>query len=547
MNMNQFPMQGIRNFSMFNYSYVHSVLQSLSCLECSKQFISLLSNNLMLNFVNLPMTKAFYNCLNTLMSGFEANSSEIIDAFNNSYKNNALFINSKNVLSNDPYHFLHYSLEFLHIENNKPLNPNFNVQILFNQNLFNQQNDDYMYCLFSGFFQQTQNSFISNYFLNIEKYTYKCMNCGVYYNYGIKKIFRINLDFVRYCRDLSFPLRRGAKIKLDECFLCYCGGNNTQCKNCGNQTNVFKYTKLCCSARVLMIFFQRSQHCFYGDVEILDQFNIGNFYSKSRTLGLNYNSNYSLKACISYCNTGKYFADCYVKNNNMFNGCWYRFMDNQVKYINNPIQEINKYEPQLLIYELNDSYYQQNTFVNNMNNINNMNIMNNWNNLNLFLMNIQNLMNNANFANFKNLLVFNKTEQSFEDAQKQNENIMMYLNKNNPGYLINDFNKENNPINNQIVNFQLRFSIVPEIGDQTFETNLKISAQVNSGFTLEQAIDNFFKKALKKREAIKKFILEGQELNPKSNQTLASLGIDENTIIKAIKADNFDNLNIVSI
>ena len=537
MNMNQFPMQGIQNFSCFNYSYVHSVLQSLSCLECSKLIINLLSNNMMLNFANLPMTKSFYNCLNTLLSGYEANSSEIIDAFNNCYKNNALFIKSNNVLSNDPYHFLHYSLEFLHIENNRPLNPNFSLPFLFNQNLLNQQNDDYMYFLFLGFFQQTQNSFISQYFLNIEKYTYKCINCGSYYNYGMKKIFRFNLDYIRFYRDLCYPLRKGTRLRLDECFLCYCGGNNTKCKNCGNQINVYKYTKLCCSARVLMIYLERNIHCFYGDVEILSQFNIGNYFSKSRTLGLNYNSNYSLKACISYCNTGKYFADCYINNNNMLMGSWYRFMDNQVKYINNPNLEINKYEPQLLIYELDDSSYQK-TILNNINN---------WNNLNLFMMNIQNLLKNANYATYKNMLEFNKTEQSIEDAQKQNESIMMHLN-NNAVISTTAINVNNNPFNDQYIcfNFQLRFSIVPETGDQTFESNIKIFAQVNSNFTFEQAVDNFFKKALKKREAIKKFLLNGVELDPKSKQTLASLNIDEDTIIKAIKADNFDNLNIIS-
>ena len=545
--MNQFPifpMKGIQNFSGYNFSYIHSVLQALSCLECSKQFINILSNNIMLNFLNLPMTKAFYNCLNTLMCGNEANSSEIIDAFNNSYKSNELFLKSNNVLSNDPYHFLYYSLEFLHIENNKPLNPNYNLQILFNQNLFNQQNDDYMYCLFLGFFQQTQNSFISQYFLNIERYTYKCLNCGVYYNYGMKKIFRLNIDFIRYYRDLSFPLRKGSRLKLDECFLCYIGGNNTTCKNCGNQISVFKYTKLCCSARVLMIYFERKQHCFIGDVEILNQFNIGNFYSKSRTLGLNYNSNYILKSCISYCNTGKYFADCYVQNNNMLYNGWFRFMDNQVKYIKDPNNEINQYEPQLLIYELDDSSSQQNSFFN-MNTLNNINNINNWNNLNLFLMNIQNLLNNANYASYKNMLEFNKAEPLNVNFQKQNENIMMHLNSNDMNN-INNININNNPFNEQYIdfNFQLRFSIVPEIGDQSFEANIKIFAQVNSSFTFEQAVDNFFKKALKKREAIKKFILNGVELDPKSKQTLATLNIDADTIIKAIKADNFENLNI---
>ena len=73
---------------------------------------------------------------------------------------------------------------------------------------------------------------------------------------------------------------------------------------------------------------------------------------------------------------------------------------------------------------------------------------------------------------------------------------------------------------------------------------MKIFAQVRSNFTVEQAINNFFLKALKKREAIKKFLLNNIVLDQKSQQTLESLNIDENTIIKAVKAANFDNLNV---
>ena len=533
-----FPMKGIVNYDNLNWSYIHSVLQSLSCLDSAKLLVYSNINNPMLNMPSFGMTKSFISLINTLICGMEGNSADIIFNFKNSYLRNAQFIKSKNALSNDPYHFLHYSLQFLHLENNMASNPNYNMQNLYNQPIQNQMDDNFMYCLFLGFFQQTQNSFIKKYFLNIEKYIYKCLNCGSTFSYGIKKIFRINVDVVRYFRDSYNPNKRGTKVSLDDCFRCYIGGNSFQCRFCGNQ-NALRFIKICCSAKILMIFLDRNAHSFTSDVEILNNINISNYYSVSRTSGLNYNPYYSLKACISYCNTKKYFADCYIKSNNSFSSGWYRFMDNQVKYLSNPLIEINEYEPQLLIYELDESFYgNQNIFFNSNNPITN-------NNMDIFNKYIQNIFNNMFFANYLYLMKFQPMQQTVDNAQKQNENIMQYMtNNNDPGYMA--INQNINPIYNQISNFQLRFSIVPEVGDQTFETNLKIFAQVKSSFTVEQAIDNFFKKALKKREAIKEFLLNDNVLDPKSQETLESLNIDEDTIIKAIKADNFDNLNVIS-
>lgn len=538
--MMNYPMKGITNFSDDNWSYIHSVLQSISCLDSAKQLVLINQNNPMLNMPFFAMTKSFINLINTLLCGMEGNSSDIIQNFRNSYMKYAGFIKSNNVLSNDPYHFLHYSLQFLHLENNMAQNPNFNISILNNQSFQNQMNDDYMFCLFLSFFQQTQNSFITKYFLNVEKYIYKCINCGTTFSYGIKKIFRINVDTVKYFRDLSFPFKKGMKINLDDCFKCYIGGNSLPCKFCGNQNGLI-YTKICCSAKILMIFLDRTNHTlnFQNDIEIPNRFNIGNYYSISRTINLNYNPNYVLKACISYCSMGKYFGDCYIKTNNFTNG-WYRFMDNQIKYLSNPLAEINEYEPQLLIYELDDSFYNNPWIL--FNNMFNSLKFNN-NNMDIFSSNIQNIFNNIRFAIFGNLMKFQPMSQTVDNAQKQNENIMKNLQY--PAYEMNMNNLNNNPMNTQVSNFQLRFSIVPEIGDQTFETNLKIYAQVRSCFTVEQAIDNFFKKSLKKREAIQRFLHNGMILDQKSKQTLESLNIDKNTIIKAIKADNFDNLNVI--
>lgn len=544
-----YPMKGINNMSGYNFSYIHSVLESLSCLDSTTQFVILNNSNNMLNCPQYALTKALYDVINTLKCGGEANSANIIEQYKKAYltnfQNNSALTNFQNnlALTNSPYYFLFFLLEFLHLENNIPLNPNYNIQNLYSQNLQNQKNDNYMYFLFLGFFKQTQNSFILDFFYNIEKSTYRCLNCGMTYFYRMKKIFKFNVDMVRYYRNMAYPNRRGFPITLDDCFKCYTGGNSNQCKNCRNQ-NSFVYNKICCSAKVLMIYFERNNHYYRGDVDIINQFNIGNYYSISRTGGLNYNPSYNLKACISLCNIGteKYFADCFIKNNNLSNtGSWYRFMDNQIKSLNNPIIEIKEFEPQILIYELDEFYFNNNLIFNPFNTMNR-----NSNNMKIFREHTDNLINNSQFMLFRAMFNFIRGAQNICDAQRQNQNIMMNMYNNNNDFQNNNqnMNIQTNPIQNNNSNFQLIFSIVPEQGDQSFNKNLRIFAHVTSNYTVEMAINNFYSKLLKKREAITKFLLNGNQLNPSSQQTLGSLNINENTIIKAIKANNFDQLDL---
>ena len=136
----------------------------------------------------------------------------------------------------------------------------------------------------------------------------------------------------------------------------------------------------------------------------------------------------------------------------------------------------------------------------------------------------------------------NNVNQSIEDFQKQNAGMMKMIN-------FDYFNaqQQNQMIEISNVNFQLIFSIVPENGDQSLNNNIKICAQVRANFTIEKAIENFYKKLLKPKEAIKRFILNGNILDVKSQDTLASMNIDESTIIKAIKSENFDSLKLEGI
>ena len=257
MNMNMIPMKGIINsMNNSNFSYVHSVLQSISCLDFAQQFLSL--NNYNFFGSNLYVTKELYALMNNLYNGNDAFSQDII----NYYKNrvNTLYNNKQIAFNTDPYYFLYFFLEILHYENNR-MNGFYDVKNLYNQPLLNQQNDDYMYYQFLMFFNQTQNSMISNYFFNVEKYTTNCMNCGTIYFYGIKKILRFDVNKFKIYRDNAYPLKKFSNLNLDECFRCYIGGTSCICQNCQNKA--IKYTKICCSTKILIIYLDRN--CFSLD------------------------------------------------------------------------------------------------------------------------------------------------------------------------------------------------------------------------------------------------------------------------------------------
>ena len=531
--MNMFPMQGIKNINNNTSSYVHSVLQSLGCLDFINKFLHIQNyENLGLMEMNFYFSKEFYNLMSMLINGKQAFSADLIQYYIK--RANMLYPNEQNnPFKGDPYHFLYYLLEILHFENNIPKDPSYNINQLYNQNILNQQNDDYMYFLFLDFFRRTQNSLISENFFNVEKYRTVCMNCGIIYFYAIKKILRFNIEKYKMYRDQSNPQKKFCNLSLDDCFRCYIGGNTSSCTNCGNIAT--KYTKICCSTKVLIIYFDRKTHPFFGDIDFPLTLNIINYFSLKRVNNLNFKPVYKLKACISYDNNcGRYFADCLVNNMGQM-GIWYRFMDDQVSILGNG-QDIFKFEPQMLIYELDQQYN-----MNLNNNIQNQQFNNNF--LNIML----NLFNNNNIPNFFNMN-FNPVNQAIPQAQNQNLNIMNMMSnqKFSEKKMVESNEKIQpnvNPMNDSIA-FGLKFIFVPEFGDQSETKENKIIAQVLSTYTFKKAVDNFFVKLLKPRDAIKRFILNGKEIPPNSEKTLASLNINNDTIVKAIKHENFDKMKL---
>ena len=514
-------MKGFINYSGFNNSYAHSALQSL----CSLDFSTLYKMNYIYQSNNpyFMISNELFSIIRLIHNGQAAFSQDIL----NYYSRMAIMLyanmpNNACVNSKDPFNFLNYLLEMLHYENNKQTFA-FDINLLYNQNLMNQRNDDYMYFLFLSFFKQTQNSIISNYFFNIERYRTTCPNCGTLYFYSSKNILEFEIDQYRVYRDNAFSFRKNTNLTLDDCFLSYVGGTKCNCQNCGGIAT--KYTKFCSSTKVLIIYLHRLRHNFYKDVDYPFLLNISNYIKVKNNFQLNFKPVYSLKAIISYDHfLGKYFADCYVRNNFSFmgnpRGAWYRYIDDNVRMLGNLNVELNIYEPQLLFYEI-----EENSF-NNRNFTNPFNLM-----LQKMLPFYQQMFMNNNFNNFQ----MNNQQQPMNVFQQQNLDAMNIMsNKNN-----------NAPNNNGIVGyFGLKFICVPEVGDQSETPLNRIIAQVSSNFKFKEAVNNFYMKLLKPREAIKKFLLNNNEISPDSEMTLLQLNINKDTVIKAIKSPNYDSMKL---
>ena len=410
MNINHFSVKGIINNNLGDYSYAHSVLQALSCLDSSNYIAQNLPMFKIDYNPNFYLTTATFQLIDSLNKGKECNSQYFMQCYINAYEKNKSIIQIGNVLFPDPFHFLYFLLQFLHLETNIPENPNYQIRT---ESLLNQKNDQYMFELYKDFWNQTQHSIISNFFITIIRYIIDCPNCGQYFSYGMKNLFRINVDTAKYFRDKTYPDKINSKINLDDCITCYVGGYKKKCLNCINE-NTYRYTRIIIPAKVLIIVLERKigNRNYMGDVYFEQNLDIKKFVSTTRVA--NINSKYILKACIScisYDNINiKYFADCYLKNQE---GNWYRFMDGKKEKLYN-FEEIYKYEPQVLIYELNDNYGQINNNNNKNNNINyfiinnNNNLINNNNNFNNNIINnnnnFNNNINNNNFINNNNNL-----------------------------------------------------------------------------------------------------------------------------------------------
>ena len=88
-------------------------------------------------------------------------------------------------------------------------------------------------------------------------------------------------------------------------------------------------------------------------------------------------------------------------------------------------------------------------------------------------------------------------------------------------------------MNNPGINSQKKFNYVKfNYIDEARGRNIPILVQVNNNMTVQQLISNF--KIKLGEETVKKFLLNGNALDPSSTANITSIGIDDKSEINAI-------------
>ena len=431
---NFIPNRGIINNKIGEISYAHSTLQSLSCLDIlhettnQKQFIQLPNNSLTKEFFCL-----LYNLYN--IPNDYAYSNALIDYFEKMYYKNKENITSQNVLNHDPFHFLYFLLQFMHIEINNPMNPNYNISILSNQTIQNQQNDSHMFQIFSDFYSNTQNSLISDNFYNVEKHTFNCQKCGLFYFYNMKNIFRIDINRALFYRN-SLPNNNGGYLTLYEMFDYYFSPHQTNCKNCKNCNNCNNLgdeaIKISVHNRVLIVNINRNSHNQNFNNDLNFDINIDMKKYINNEFGFYI---YSLKSFIAF--NGKYISFCFI------NKKWYKYIDNNGSEVQD-ISELYQFEPQILIYERANQNFDINQFNNNIQLNNNLNFNNNNNYNNNNNLNNNHLSNSAgapfsriNNSSFDNNIINNNGHNCV--SNKNNNIFFQNISAIKPNFQMNNF------------------------------------------------------------------------------------------------------------
>ena len=480
--------KSIKSFNLSKEtSYANSVLQAFLHLECVQKWIEKLRNSSFItnSLSESSITKSIYLLYENISKGNNLDSSQLIKDFD--FKSQTLIF--KNNVQ-DPFHFLHNLLKFLHTENNTPINPNFNFE-LYRQNLRNNIcNDENIFACFNNYLEQTQNSFISNYFNNIKKYNVSCPKCQLLFNYDARKIIRFNLNEIALIRNQIDPSNNN-KISLNDCFLYSSKMKAINCQLC-QQSQAFEFKKIYNSSQVLIIAFNRkTANMNYGnDVRFYFDLDVSNHIINEKCE----NKKYKLKSVIYRYAENKYFSDVLIKQN------FYRFMDcktgTDVKFIQD-LNQLFVYEPVVLFYEVD---YQNQMFEK-----------------------MKNMSMNQNFSNMPNI----------SDTMQMNLNLINNIPR---GFQMYDVIKY----------FTLKFKVIPQIWDNNENSAIKINVQVSNNFTFEEAVNRFFFKLGKPKEAIIYFSINNIQLDAHLQTKLKDMEINENSTIYALKSNSFDDLVLIN-
>ena len=469
-------------------SYINSSLQAFIQLDCVQNWMKYLLNSHLIDSQNFAatITKDISFQLQNLSNGLNPDTSQIITNIKLKSKNLR-----KKELPADPIHFLNFFLELLHCENNIPKNQNFNYNLYIQKMQEKICNDFDMFTLFNVYLEQTQNSFFSDYFYNVLKFHVNCPCCLSMYNYSEKMVIRFNLDEITLRRNESEPLKINTKISLNDCFLYSSKMKTINCQLC-QQSQAFEFKKIYNSSQVLIIAFNRkTANMNYGnDVRFYFDLDVSNHIINEKCE----NKKYKLKSVIYRYAENKYFSDVLIKQN------FYRFMDcktgTDVKFIQD-LNQLFVYEPVVLFYEVD---YQNQMFEK-----------------------MKNMSMNQNFFNMTNI----------SDTMQMNLNLLNNIPR---GFQMYDLIKY----------FTLKFKVIPQIWDNNENSAIKINVQVSNNFTFEEAVNRFFFKLGKPKEAIIHFSINNIQLDAHLQTKLKDMEINENSTIYALKSNSFDDLVLIN-
>ena len=433
-------------------SFAHAVLQTLYFHPMMKNDINNNSVNEIMNGDRYPITKEIFKMFISMRNGERTYSYDFFEVFIKTFnQSKAAFGPDNQFLRKDPYHFLFFLLHFLQLELN--FSPRtFDINRLNNLMLGEKRDKRNIFELYNNFMIQNHSySIIFKNFFNSEENEYTCQNCGTYFDFDLNNIFTMDIS--------NINLNPGNTINLDECFNSYCNPNNMRCQYCYNRVLL---NKKIYHGNTIIIGFKRKKLGNRNDIDFPIRLNISKYsgVTEGRVL-------YVLKSCISFMpmnnNPGVYFTDINL-NLNSNTGKWIRYYNDTVYELQN-FNAIYNYEPQLLIYQLED--LEQNNHPNppntqNLNNINNYQSHYDFNTIQEMLRNInqsnQNNQNNNNPQNGNNNILFFNMNNRNRNNQVNNQNMNNFdMNNSNPNgnNFMNNNNNNNIGGNNNNQNFNI--------------------------------------------------------------------------------------------
>ena len=245
----------------------------------------------------------------------------------------------------------------------------------------------------------------------------------------------------------------------------------------------------------LIIYFKRNIHNYKCDINFENQISISD-YLCTKENNSKFKVNYILKACI-YIDKKKYFSIICINNN------WYKYLNDKIEILHNPENQLYEYEPQILLYELNET-----------NNIKEANLFQNINDPNNIIkesINRKNQIKAFELYDQQNKKIFNIINTTIKENLNQNE-IKIF----NPFFI------------------NINFYIISKKGIDNI-----ISIQTSYDDNIKEIINKFFSKLNQSNESIKGFLLKDQIIDINSKIKLRKLNIKNNMTIIAIKNDKY--------